>query len=65
MSHLEDNNQTYFEHLKNSLSYSWKSTKASFYFFIHAFIPCIFTSSGSTIIKEVHERVSMKKTTII
>ena len=53
MQHLQDTEQTYYQHWKNSMSYFCKSCKASLYFFIHAFIPCVFTSSGSDTVKEL------------
>ncbi len=45
--HLDDNNQTYFEHIYDSWKYSFQSLKASLYFFIHGIVPCIFEHSGS------------------
>lgn len=51
-SHLLSANQTYFEHLKDSMKYSWKCLKASFHFFIHGVIPDVYTDTGSV---EIHE----------
>jgi hypothetical protein len=51
-SHLQFANQTYFEHLKDSMKYSWKSFKSCFYFFIHGIIPDVYTDAGSV---EIHE----------
>jgi hypothetical protein len=45
--HLEFANQSYFEHLKDSLYYSAISFKSAFFFAIHGFYPDIFTHSGS------------------
>ena len=52
MSHLSDNDISYFEHLKRSMKYSGKSIKASFFFFIHAIFPNVFETNGSDTIKE-------------
>ena len=55
-NHLKHHNISYGEHFKNSMSYSFKSLKASLYFFIHAFIPDTFEDSGSkTIVKLSNE----------
>jgi hypothetical protein len=51
-SHLQFANQTYFEHLKDSMKYSWKSLKASFFFFIHGIVPDVYTDAGSV---EIHK----------
>jgi hypothetical protein len=52
-THLEQANETYFEHMKSSLGFSLKALKASFYFALHSLFPGIFTSSGSTEIFEL------------
>lgn len=52
--HLEEKQQTYFEHFKDSMSYAGRSLKSFGYFFIHAFLPDTFTSSGSESIKSLN-----------
>lgn len=59
-SHLEFAGQTYSEHFKDSLKYSCKALKASFYFFIHALIPDVFTQSGSNCIHELSDTIKEK-----
>ena len=54
LSHLKDNDITYWKHFKRSMKFSLKSSSASFCFFIHAVYPDIFKTSGSTIIKEMN-----------
>jgi hypothetical protein len=66
-SHLEDVNQTYFEHFKDSIKYSFESLKGSLYFFVHAFIPDSYKTNGSEKIKDLHDKIrekynNMKKT---
>lgn len=53
MEHLKQNNQTYIQHFKHSIYYAWRSFNAAFYFFIHAFIPELFQTNGSTEIKNL------------
>ena len=57
-NHLNDKNCSYFEHFKHAMYYSLVSLKASFYFFIHAFIPDLFTESGSTTINGLNHVIS-------
>ncbi|NBO99436.1 MAG: hypothetical protein EBU90_04815 [Proteobacteria bacterium] len=46
-AHLEFANQTYWQHFRASMGYSWRSFASSFYFFVHAFWPDIFQHHGS------------------
>jgi hypothetical protein len=59
-SHLDFAGQTYFEHFKDAMKYSCKSFKASFFFFIHALIPDIFTQSGSNCVHELSDTIKDK-----
>jgi hypothetical protein len=58
MTHLQTANQTWFEHFKNSIGYSWKSFTACVFFTVHAFFPETFTASGSNVIKNLHKELS-------
>lgn len=58
--HLKKNKQTYFEHLGESLSYSGRAFKASFYFFIHAFIPDLFQYNGSATVYSLTDTIKQK-----
>lgn len=58
--HLEENNQSYLEHFKDSMSYSFTSLKCSGYFFIHAFFPDIFTDNGSSNIENLNSIIRRK-----
>lgn len=53
-SHLERANQTYSQHFKDSIYYSWLSLKSSFYFFFHAMYPNSFQSSGSDTVNHLN-----------
>lgn len=59
-SHLTENNQTYFEHFKDSMFYSGQALKASFYFCIHAVVPESFKCAGSTTIFELSDIIDKK-----
>ena len=52
-SHLEEHNVSYIQHFKRSMYFAGQSLKASIVFIIHAFIPNVFTDTGSNIIKEL------------
>lgn len=58
--HLKKNKQSYFEHLGESLSYSGKAFKASFYFLIHAFIPDLFQYNGSATLYSLTDTIKQK-----
>ena len=57
-NHLNNKNCTYFEHFKHAMYYSYTSFKASFYFFVHAFLPDFFTESGSITINRLNNTIS-------
>ncbi len=52
--HLNEISQTYFRHFRDSIVFCGKSLKASFYFFVHAFYPDVFTKHGSMVITELN-----------
>ena len=58
--HLEFANQTYFEHFKDSMYFSFKALKASCCFFIHACYPSSFEKNGSNEIYELNEIIKSK-----
>lgn len=52
ISHIKENNTTYFVHMRRALSLSFKSIQASIALFVHAIYPNIFEYTGSNLIKE-------------
>lgn len=52
ISHIKENNTTYFVHMRRALSLSFKSIQASIALFVHAMYPNIFEYTGSNLIKE-------------
>ena len=59
--HLEQVDQTYSEHFKDAMRYSWRSLKCSFKFFIHALWPDVFKTDGSREVMELNETIREKK----
>lgn len=59
-NHLEYAKQTYFKHMNDSMYYSWCSLKASFFFFVHSFIPDVFIKNGSDTIKSINNDIMEK-----
>lgn len=53
MLHLEQHQISYLKHFKRSIQFAVTAMTASIVFIIHAFIPDIFTETGSDIIKEL------------
>lgn len=54
--HLTEVNKTYFQHLVIAVSSGVKAIGAGVALIIHAFIPSIFTDTGSTIIKNLTKK---------
>ena len=52
ISHIKENNTTYFVHMRRAFSLSLKTLQASIALFIHAVYPNIFEYTGSSLIKE-------------
>ena len=51
--HLREFDQSYWSHFKNSIKYSGKAFLASGYFLAHAFVPDVFTKSGSSTVEKL------------
>ena len=60
-SHLQQVNQTYFQHFKYSMYYSCQSLKATLFFFVHAVAPNVFVDNGSKTIAELNNSVNQNK----
>lgn len=58
MKHLETVNMSYFGHMKVAFIYSFELSLAAMVLAIHAFIPCIFESTGSRIVNRVQGRMN-------
>lgn len=60
IDHLTFANQTYYNHMRDTLRYSWASLKSSIYFAIHAFFPNTFQHNGSDLIVALNDELLEK-----
>ena len=60
--HLEDTNETYLTHMKQSLHISLQLIKASSFALIHAFLPDTFPNNASNICRNIIENVDKRTT---
>ena len=59
IKHQEEQKMTYVEHLKHACFYSIQAFKSSVIFLVHGFFPCLFQKTGSEIIKDLNDQLSM------
>ena len=59
--HFEEQNESYFEHLKTASKISLDLTSASLMAIIHAFIPALFQTGASKKIIKLYEYLQSKK----
>ena len=55
VKHPEEQNMTYFEHLTHAWSYGFRSLQCFIVFIIHGIVPCLFESTGSTMIRKLND----------
>ena len=58
--HLDKVNQTYFEHLVDSMGYCGRALRSAFYFACHGIYPDIFETKGSETILELNNEIVEK-----
>tara|TARA_A100001015_G_C15038722_1_gene738083 strand:+ start:4457 stop:4657 length:201 start_codon:yes stop_codon:yes gene_type:complete len=56
--HLRDAGESYTKHLIFALTISLKLLKAGIQCFLHALIPGIFQTSGSSAVKEIYNKIN-------
>ncbi|MBL6078234.1 hypothetical protein JMJ56_09480 [Belnapia sp. T18] len=54
-------NETYLEHMATAGSFGWRMLTASLACFAHALVPFAFEKTGSTAIRELHERMARNR----
>lgn len=60
LKHPKDFNMSYREHMIFALDLCFGTFLASFFLFIHAFLPFIFINNGSKLIFEKYEKIRQK-----
>ncbi len=55
--HLDEVNETYFQHMRNALSFSGHMMVGALACAVHAIAPFLFESTGSRRIMNLHERM--------
>jgi len=56
LKHPEEQKMTYLEHLTRALSFSLQTLGCSIVFIIHGFVPALFETTGSTMIKNLNQK---------
>ena len=62
MKHLEENNISYWKHLKFSMTQSTICLKAAFFLFVHSLFPNVFESNGSKAVSKVADNLKIAVT---
>jgi hypothetical protein len=61
VKHPEEQNMTYFQHLKHACCYSVQALGCSLVFMVHGIVPCLFEKTGSIMVKRLHDRLNGAK----
>lgn len=57
LAHPRTVDESYFEHMRFALGFSFKLLGAGLAALVHAFIPCLFETTASRSIKAMHARI--------
>ena len=57
LAHPRTVDESYFEHMRFALSFSARLLGAGMAALVHAFIPCLFETTASRMIKTMHARI--------
>ena len=57
LKHPDENKMTYLEHLKHALVLGIQTLGCSIVFIVHGFVPALFQNTGSTMIKNLNEKL--------
>ena len=58
LNHPEEKRMTYLEHLKHALALGLETLTCSIIFIVHGIIPALFETTGSTMIKNLNEKLN-------
>ena len=60
LKHPEEQKMTYLEHLKHALTLGLETLGCSIVFIVHGIVPVLFETTGSTMIKNLNEKLNKK-----
>jgi len=60
-SHPASVGETYLEHLASAWSFAWRMLTAAMACFLHGIFPFLFVSTGSSAIRELHDRMVVNR----
>tara|TARA_Y100000593_G_C4290290_1_gene327890 strand:- start:958 stop:1203 length:246 start_codon:yes stop_codon:yes gene_type:complete len=60
VTHLRDNDISYVDHMKRAVVWAGEMSVASIALSIHAFIPCAFTKTASSMIEKINKEMNGK-----
>jgi hypothetical protein len=58
VAHPRSVDESYFEHMRFALSFSVRLLGAGLAALVHAFVPCLFETTASRMIKAMHARIA-------
>ena len=56
VKHPEEQNMTYFQHLKHACCYSVQALGCSLAFMVHGIVPCLFEKTGFIMVKRLYNQ---------
>lgn len=63
-SHLNSVGESYFQHMRHALSFTWAMLTASMCCLIHAFVPFLFEKTGSTVVSRLYDRMVVNRSNL-
>jgi len=61
--HLTSVGESYFEHMASAFSFAARLLAAAFACFVHGLLPFLFTKTGSSAVKRLHEEMIAGRST--
>lgn len=62
LKHLKENNMSYVEHFIFAFTHGCLCIKAGFFLIIHSFVPGLFQSAGSRLVRKLSESFTIHTT---
>jgi len=60
-SHLNSVGESYFQHMRQALAFTWAMLTASLCCLIHAFVPSVFEKTGSRVVTRLYDRMVVNR----